>query len=195
MLVNTVLSVSSICVATYAAGLITLLGSTIAATHLPETLLSTKQQIQSTSISNYISSVPKNSKIELEQEIENILLDSISDKTEICNESYVHNDVLKQKINSTIRRNGWEWIIDSVTFWLPNCSNSESKSCMDDWENEINHNAIYAKTDFIIESDPFSQYSDVKNIMTKQTFDSSLKFSSHDWNHYGNHFSKVPLSH
>jgi hypothetical protein len=172
--VHTLFGVSSICIATYAAGLITLLGSAIIVTHLPGTLVSSKQQTQSTSLTNlqHTSSTHKNSQIELEEHIENILLSSVSKKTVICNNSFVDKDV-------TSKVNNWKWLIDSVTFWLPNCTHFKSIACLNHWKYKYNQNSLYfTKLNFIIESDPFSRYSDdeMKNVI-RYRFESE-KFST-----------------
>ncbi|XP_011500478.1 PREDICTED: protein CNPPD1 [Ceratosolen solmsi marchali] len=190
-LVYTAISISSVCFATYAAGLITLLGSAIVASNLPGTLISSKQYAQPTSALNLqlTSSTHRISQIELQEQIENILLNSVSKPSEICNNSSVEKDI-------TIRVN-WKWIIDSVIFWLPNCSHLKS-ACLNNWKNKYNENNLYVtKLDFLTESETFSRYSndEVENIITKQDIDLSLKMAADDWKYYIAYFSKISLSH
>ncbi|XP_058797885.1 protein CNPPD1 [Phymastichus coffea] len=191
--VNPVLSISSICMATYAAGLVALLGSTVFATHLPIVL---RKQTQSTCMSSLVDRPCSNddSCTELDQQIENILLDSISNDAEVCNESHVEIYIY-MKSNYTNTGNEWDWIIDSVMFWLPNSLNLKAESGINDWKNDFNQNSVHVtKTDFIIESNPFLQYSDneVKNIVKTKSLDSNFKIASHDWTHNFGYLSKLP---
>lgn len=194
-LVHTMISVSCVCIATYAAGIITLMGSAVVAIHLPGTLLDSKQQAESAGSSfQYVPYNHESTQTDIEEEIESILLDSISEEAEICNESYVENNILKQNVNHTSTGDRWNWFVDSVTFWLPNCSNSNSKSCIDQWKDQ--NSAYVTKTDFMIESDSFSQYSaNEVETASKETLDSSLKISSQDWKYYVGRLSKITLSH
>ncbi|XP_008217663.1 protein CNPPD1 [Nasonia vitripennis] len=196
-LLNTILSVSSICIATYAAGLITLLGSALVATHLPGTILSSNQQTQSTSITNLqcTRSSDESSQTELEEEVEDILLNLISEVPETWNESYSEKDVLQQdSSNCTVEgKKGLKWIVDSVTFWLASCSNYKSTICSNYWNNKSNGNSAHVtKTDFSIASDLLSPYSNNEaKKMREKSFDSSLKISSQDWKYYLGYLSKI----
>ncbi|XP_043283256.1 protein CNPPD1 [Venturia canescens] len=124
-IVHTFVSVSSICLVTYAAGLITLLGSVLVASQLPGTTLVPQQVIQPGNVRITNLTRPQYGSLNSSR-IEN--LESSSDNTKISNDFdlLLSNDlclncnILGSKKPSSIEQyTSWEWWLDSVMTWLP----------------------------------------------------------------------------
>ncbi|XP_020291484.1 protein CNPPD1 [Pseudomyrmex gracilis] len=124
---RTIINVSSICLATYAAGLATLLGSTLVAHFVVQSCLGTsfgsrqpanlRANLTSTDLPEPLINVQS-------QKIENAIPVSL-----ICDESVV--DCLgAESVETDIDNNdnvaSWQWWLNSMMIWLPEYSTSES---------------------------------------------------------------------
>lgn len=124
---RTIINVSSICLATYAAGLATLLGSTLVAHFVVQSCLGTsfgsrqpanlRGNLTSTDLTEPLINAPQS------QKIENAIPVSL-----ICDESIV--DCLAESVKTDIDNNddvvSWQWWLNSMMIWLPEYSTSES---------------------------------------------------------------------
>ncbi|KAL7293114.1 hypothetical protein TKK_0013267 [Trichogramma kaykai] len=204
-MLQTLVNVCSFCIATYTAGLFTLLGAVTVAAQLPDTLLNMKQSqslaLAPSTNTNHILH-HKNLRIQsledFEEDVESLLLDSVLERSKMCNESYanLNNFKINDKHNNN-NNQGLQWIVDYITLWFQNSANLKPKNYRIDWENSFNQNRIYVtKTDFFIESDSFLQHNKdgVYNKIEKQAHDSSLKMFLSSWKYYSHHFFKIPLS-
>ncbi|XP_014217088.1 protein CNPPD1 [Copidosoma floridanum] len=188
-LAQTVLGVSSMCIATYAAGLMTLLGSATVASSIPRTFMSLGQQSLSSGISDHQCTALTQENLQVEEEIANILLESSLDKTEVCNQTNTQGNVFVCNCNDTVKENGWGWLIEVITPWLNNF-NQEFK-CKSDWENNFHHDDDYStKKSFISESDPYFRFSKIDKRKKKVLLHSSLNYYKHDMKYYIGYFPK-----
>ncbi|KAJ8680032.1 hypothetical protein QAD02_015819 [Eretmocerus hayati] len=194
-LVQTMIGISSVCIATYIAGLITLLGSVVVATHLPGTSVTLNQQSQSRGVSNfqYNANMLRNREPDVGNDIESVIQDSISEVSETCNHSHTHSHLSKLN-DSHNSENSWEWIISPVRFWLPNCSVINLNTAVNYLDLHPHQSRVYTTdADKPLESNLFTQLcnNDLKTIIKGNLVPNSM---SHDLMYYMNYLLQISLS-
>lgn len=123
---QTVVAVSSICLATYAVGVVTLLGSALVASQLPGGLLSPRQANANTA-----------SNVSLDPIISN---DSVATTPYDVNFDFVCSSTTLnqsdcQEIGNNTDDYKWQWWLSSVMIWLPEYSTLNSEKSLDDVSN------------------------------------------------------------
>lgn len=165
---QTILGVSSVCIATYAAGLMTLLGSVTVASSLPKTIMSFRESsLSSNTLDLQLTSISQKNTEIIEDQITNVLLESLNEKKETCNQTNTHVSTIN--CNNTVKYNGWDWFIESIAPWL---------NQVPDWNLNVGHGT---KTDFIVQSGLFSKFSKIEKL--KESFE-------HDVTQYIGYFPK-----
>lgn len=176
-----VVNVSSICLATYTAGVVTLLGSALVASCLPGTVLN--RTINSTNIMKTdISSSP----IE-----ENILLKDIltANFTSLnCNQSQQNCEYIETNDATDIN---WKWWLNSMMIQLSEYSDPESKKTLHTANDKTERARISITTkfllDIIISDEPLIKF-------WKQILDIDLKILLHEWRYYANCVQSTKLT-
>lgn len=199
--VNTLIHASTVFLATYTIGVLAVLGSSAVASYLPKTLINSVQQSNQSSISDtcnnnfeYVPSYDENSAINLEKQIENIILSSISEETGICNISYFDQDTLEKNAFKKTKEKGFNWLINSVSFLFPSNLNSNLESCSNHSYSNINDNNVQiTETNYITKSNFSSLYSG-KNVDNTKKLGLDLSSFSPNWRFYVCYISKTTLS-
>lgn len=199
--VNTVIHASTVFLATYTIGVLAVLGSSAVATYLPKTLMNSVQHTSNSGVpntcNNNLQYVPKsleNSPIELEEQVENMLFNAVPEKTGMCNKSYFDQKILDQNFKSSSKENGWEWLVDSITYWLPTSGYSNLKNCTNHTYGKFNNDRIQVTdTGYMIESNFSLQNLYKKHENRKKKIFDLTTFTS-DWRFYISYLSKTTLS-
>lgn len=199
--VNTVIHACTVFLATYTLGVGAVLGSSAVASYLPKTLINSLQETLHSGIPNtcsnnlqYVPQTAENSSVELEEQIENIILKSVSTEIRICNQSFLDREISERNISHEIKKNRWEWLVDSVTFWLPIDSNSKIRNCTNHSVSKLNYDSLeVTKSNYIMESNFSSQNSNKKSeIIKNKSLD--LSAFSPNWRLYICYLSQTTLS-
>lgn len=187
---HALVNVSSICLATYTAGVVTLLGSALVASYLPGTVLSPRQT--ATDSPNAMQA-DLNPVVDVTQE--NILTTDFIPTSLNCNQSQEFCKSMEQ--NKTTDEH-WKWWLNSVMTWLPEYSGLESKETL----YAINKgnkrtDTLMTNTKFVLDSTALMQDSNEFIIMAnwKQILGIDLKFLLYDWRYYVNYVTKITLGH
>ncbi|PBC31495.1 hypothetical protein APICC_02295 [Apis cerana cerana] len=188
---HAVVNVSSICLATYTAGVVTLLGSALVASYLPGTVLNNpRQATNSTDImkADFNSEMDMTSPIEILSE--NVLTtDFISTSLLLnCNQSQQNCEHIKiHKITNV----NWRWL-SSIMIWLPQYSDIESKKSLQTTIDKTKHVDTSIATKFLfdvtISDEPLIKF-------WKQILSIDLKIFLHDWRYYANYITKFTFDH
>lgn len=181
IIVKTIVSISSICIATYAAGIFTLLGSALVASHLPGTSLSSKTQTLPVDQSINQSSFIENSEIiEFNHQIDpdNIQVD-------------FKNLALNENKSRTILRtnkcelNCWiNWLPGYFDYLILNYLNTENS--FGDMNIGLNRNIGTFITDSqTIDDDKFIWDDDlITQLNWKDTINDNFHCDNKDWRYY-----------
>lgn len=121
---HAVVNISTVCLATYAAGIVTLLGSALVASYLPGTVLSPRQTTNTTDLMKTDFNPVTDVTSPIETLPENILTTDFIPTSLSCNQSQQNCEHIK--INQTADVN-WRWWLNSMMIWLPQYSNLESE--------------------------------------------------------------------
>lgn len=147
---HAVVNVSSICLATYTAGVVTLLGSALVASYLPGTVLNNPRQVTN---STDIMKADFNSEMDITSPIEilseNVLTtDFISTSFLLnCNQSQQNCEHIKiHKITNV----NWRWL-SSIMIWLPQHSDMESKKSLQTTIDKTKHVDTSITTKFLFD--------------------------------------------
>ncbi|XP_006617553.1 protein CNPPD1 [Apis dorsata] len=187
---HAVVNVSSICLATYTAGVVTLLGSALVASYLPGTVLNNpRQAINSTDImkADFNSEMDITAPIEILSE--NVLTtDFISTSLLLnCNQSQQNCEHIKiHKITNV----NWRWL-SSIMIWLPQHSDVESKKSLQttiDKTKHVDTSITKFLFDVTISDEPLIKF-------WKQILSIDLKIFLHDWRYYANYITKFTFDH
>ncbi|XP_060811866.1 protein CNPPD1 [Bombus pascuorum] len=187
-----VVNISTICLATYTAGVITLLGSALVASYLPGTVLSPRQINNSTDMKTDCNPVMDVTSLPIEIESissEDILIDDFIYTSLSCNQSQENYEYIT--INETIDAN-WKWWLNSMMIWLPEYSGLESTKTL----RTANDKTEYADTsvttkflfDITMSDEPFIKF-------WKHILGFDLEILLHDWRYYTNCVTKLTLDH
>ncbi|KAK9297860.1 hypothetical protein QLX08_008613 [Tetragonisca angustula] len=183
-----VVNVSSICLATYTAGVVTLLGSALVASCLPGTVLS--PTINSTNIMktdlDSVTDIISSSSIE-----ENILSKDIltANFTSLnCNQSQQNCEYIKTNDATDIN---WKWWLNSMMIQLSEYSDPESKKTLHTANNKTEYAGTSITTKFFfditISDEPLIKF-------WKQILDIDLKILLHEWRYYANCVQSTKLT-
>ncbi|XP_033205332.1 protein CNPPD1 [Bombus vancouverensis nearcticus] len=187
-----VVNMSTICLATYTAGVITLLGSALVASYLPGTVLSPRQINNSTDMKTDCNPVMDITSLPIEIESissEDILIDDFIYTSLSCNQSQENCEYIR--INEATDAN-WKWWLNSMMIWLPEYSGLESTKTL----RTANDKTEYADTsmttkflfDITMSDEPFIKF-------WKQILGIDLEILLHDWRYYANCVTKLTLDH
>lgn len=187
-----VVNMSTICLATYTAGVITLLGSALVASYLPGTVLSPRQVNNSTDMKTDFDPVMDITSLPIEIESissEDILTDDFIYTSLSCNQSQENCEYIR--INEATDAN-WKWWLNSMMIWLPEYSGLESTKTL----RTANDKTKYADTsmatkflfDITMSDEPFIKF-------WKQILGIDLEILLHDWRYYTNCVTKLTLDH
>ncbi|XP_017756051.1 PREDICTED: protein CNPPD1, partial [Eufriesea mexicana] len=124
---HAVVNISTVCLATYAAGIVTLLGSALVASYLPGTVLSPRQTTNTTDLIKTDFNPVMDVTSPIETLPENILTADFIPTPLSCNQSQQNCEHIK--INQTADVN-WRWWLNSMMIWLPQYSSLESKKIL-----------------------------------------------------------------
>lgn len=182
-----VVNMSTICLVTYTAGVITLLGSALVASYLPGTVLSPRQINNSTDMKTDFNPVMDITSLPIEIESissEDILTDDLIHTSISCNQSQENCDYIR--INEATDAN-WKWWLNSMMIWLPEYSGLESTKTL----RTANDKTEYADTsvttkflfDITMSDEPFVKF-------WKQILGIDLEILLHDWR-----YTKLTLDH
>lgn len=186
-IIKTLVSISSICLATYTAGIVTLLGSALVASHIPGTSLSSSSaSLKQSTISPTINSTNNN---QLNQ-------DDIDDSSiiDLSNLLTINENNLTKKmiINSNVKceLNCW---IDTLTYWLPKYLNLNDND---------NNNSIIDMTNigtFITDTQPrIDDEFIIEDFITEINWRDTLKDNIYcdnnkDWRYYAKYVAEISL--
>ncbi|XP_017880844.1 protein CNPPD1 [Ceratina calcarata] len=189
---HAVVNVSSICLATYTAGVVTLLGSALVASYFPGTILGPRQTTNSTDVI----------KTDLNP------VDVTASLVEVLHEQILMTDLVSLSLNCNKSEQGcenigmndvsdanWEWWLNSMMTWLPEHSDSASieEKTLD--TRNVNTERVDTPTikyllDGTTASDESFMSTDWKRILSVD-----LKILLHDWRYYANYVTKITLDH
>lgn len=196
--IQTVVSVSSICLATYAAGIATLLGSALVASQLPGTSLAPRQPVISSNEISNASEIPVTVTEPLPNEMApvDVFATGILLATLSCNQSYPVYDEIHNR-NSTSDGTGWEWWLSSLMTWLPDYSGLQSTLnpiIKDNIQEQTRTFVTNPKSVFDINTRPDNCH-EVIEINWKETLSFDLEFPVQDWRRYAGYVAKISLGH
>lgn len=181
-----VMNISSICLATYTAGVVTLLGSALVASCLPGTVLS--PTINSTNIMKTdLNSVTDMISSSVEENIlsEDILTANFMSASLNCNQSQQNCESIETNDATDIN---WKWWLNSMMIRLSEYSDPESKKTLHT-TNEHADTSITTKFffDITISDEPLIKF-------WKQILDIDLKILLHEWRYYANCVQSTKLT-
>ncbi|XP_053987596.1 protein CNPPD1 [Hylaeus anthracinus] len=192
---HAVVNVSSICLATYTAGIVTLLGSALVASYFPGTILSPRQTTNSTDISkidlNPIMDVPSTA---IESVSENVLATNFMPTLLNCNQTQQDGENIESK---EFVNEGWKWWLNSVMIWLPEYSGLDSKETSHAIKDEIGLTDTSITTKFVLDATTLIQDTEefIMDMNWKQILGIDLNLRLHDWRYYTNYVTKITLGH
>ncbi|XP_078045249.1 protein CNPPD1 [Augochlora pura] len=189
---NAVINISSICLATYTAGIVTLLGSAFVASYLPGTVLSPRQTTNSTDVTrinlNPIVDMPSTM---IEDVPEDVLRTDFITTSSHCNESQQNCDSIDS--NEVVNEH-WKWWLNSVMIWLPIHSGLEPKETLHTIRNDIEHaNTFITSTNFVLDTKTLIKDTDKLDVNWKQILGIDLNLLLHNWRYYANYVTKITL--
>ncbi|XP_043254097.1 protein CNPPD1 isoform X1 [Colletes gigas] len=182
---HSVINVSSICLATYTAGIVTLLGSALVASYFPGTVLSPRQITNSSDITkidlNPLVDVPSTA---IESVSENVLTTDFMPISPSCNETQQDSENIEPK---KIVNECWKWWLNSVMLWLPEYSSLESKETLHVLNDETEHtDALITASKFVLDATTLIQDTDefIMDMNWKQILGIDLNLRLRDWRYY-----------
>ncbi|XP_046618760.1 protein CNPPD1 [Neodiprion virginianus] len=198
--IQTVMSVSSICLATYAAGIATLLGSALVASQIPGTSLTPRQPVVSSKNTLETSQllVPDPGPIPDDISSVNVLTSEFVIDSLSCNRSYLNFEQTENRNRTSNDIAGWEWWLSSLMTWLPDYSGLKSKLSPigeQNMEEQTRNFVTNTKSVFDIGSHPQTNRHQVTEINWKETLSLDLEFELQDWRRYAGYIAKVTLGH
>ncbi|KAG7196680.1 hypothetical protein KM043_016012 [Ampulex compressa] len=193
---HAVVNVSSICLATYAAGIVTLLGSALVASYFPGTLLTPRQSISATNVTNTeLNPIIEIKSTSVEAIPEKVLTVDFIPTLLNCNET---QEDLRNIKHEEVTNISWKWWLNSVMTWLPEyCSSGQKESFGSKSLEFENTDSFITSTNYLHDTIPLVQDVDdiVMEMKWKQILDIDLKLLLHDWRHYANYVTRVTLGH
>ncbi|CAD1468347.1 unnamed protein product, partial [Heterotrigona itama] len=182
-----VVNISSICLATYTAGVVTLLGSALVASCLPGTVLSPTinstniMKIDLNSVTDIISSIEENILSK------DILTPNFMSTSLNCNQSQQNCEYIETNDVTNIN---WKWWLNSMMIQLSEFSDPESKK-LHTANDKTEHIDISITTKFFfditISDEPLIKF-------WKQILNIDLKILLHEWRYYANCVQSTKLT-
>lgn len=193
---HAVINISSICLATYAAGVVTLLGSALVASYFPGTILTPRQTTTATNISKTelcpVLDVGPPTVDTIPSEV--LTVDFIPTLIS-CNET--REDCGHLIVDETVD-SSWKWWLDSVMTWLAEYSGLDSKETLHVPDEKPGRtDAFFITSKYFFDLFMLIHGTDdlVMQVKWKQIFGIDLKLLLHDWRYYTNYVTKVTLGH
>ncbi|XP_031849619.1 protein CNPPD1 isoform X1 [Nomia melanderi] len=187
---NAMINISSICLATYTAGIVTLLGSALVASYFPGTVLSPRQTTNSTDVTR----VDLNPNVDVSTTvIQNIPEEVLrTDFTSLhCNET---QQKCKNIESNEVINEHWKWWLNSVMIWLPAYSGLDPKETLHTISDTIEHtNSFITSTNFVLDTTTLMQDADKIDVNWKQILGIDLNLLLRDWRYYANYVTKITL--
>ncbi|CAL7947406.1 unnamed protein product [Xylocopa violacea] len=188
---HAVVNISSICLATYTAGIVTLLGSALVASYFPGTILSPRQTTNSTEIMKTdLNPIMDVTSSPIEALTENILTTDFMSSSLSCNQSQQNCENIG---TNEITNLNWKWWLNSMMMWLPEHSDTESTKILYATDDETGHAQTSATTKFFLYTTMSDEF--LINMNWKQILGIDLKILLHDWSYYANYVAKITLDH
>ncbi|XP_076290816.1 protein CNPPD1 [Lasioglossum baleicum] len=189
---HTMINISSICLATYTAGIVTLLGSAFVASYFPGTVLSPRQTTSPTNVTrvnmNPIVDIPTTV---IEDVPQNDLRTDFISTSLHCNETQQNCESIES--NELVDEH-WKWWLNSVMIWLPIRSGLEPEEKLHTISSDIEHtNMFITSTNFVLDTTTLIQDADVMDVNWKQILGIDLNLLLHDWRYYANYVTKITL--
>ncbi|KZC09630.1 PREDICTED: protein CNPPD1 [Dufourea novaeangliae] len=185
---HAMINISSICLATYTAGIVTLLGSALVASYFPGTLLSPRQTTNTTDITVDVNPIVDIPTTVIENVPENLLVQDFMPTSLNCNETQGRSETTES--NEMVNEH-WKWWLNSFMIWLPEYAGLELKESLHTTNDKVEHmNTFRTSTNFVVDSTTF-----IQNVNWKQILNIDLNLLLHDWRHYANYVTKLTLGH
>ncbi|XP_011166512.1 protein CNPPD1 [Solenopsis invicta] len=203
---QTLISVSSICLATYAAGLATLLGSTLVAHFIVQSCLP-GASFNSKQPTNLSVNLPNLTSTDLTDSLINTRSQEINDDgLPISDSKNVNYSAIVETTNDDKDIASWKWWLNSTMIWLPeHCNlesdvevaNSTNRLCITNIDFSFNSTQAIntKKTEKIRKTEDFAPEDYRRNVNWKEILDTTLSWMVQDWrrSHYKNIFRSPEL--
>lgn len=187
---HAVVNISTICLAAYTAGIVTLLGSALVASYFPGSVLSPRQTRNSTDIMQTdVHPIIDETSSPVEILAENILTTDLLSASLSCNQSEEKCEYIGTSEDANA---DWKWWLNSMMIWLPEYSGLESESPLHVVNDETEHADRLMTTKFLMDT---TTSNDLLSMNWKQILDIDLKILVHDWRYYANYVTKITLDH
>lgn len=188
-----VVNISSICLATYTAGVVTLLGSALVASYFPGTVLGPRQTTNSTDIIKTdlnlvdLMDATASSIQVLPEDI--LMTDHLISLSLNCNKSEQNCPSIG---TNDVNDANWEWWLNSMMTWLPEYSDSSSvRQEMTLDTRNVNAQRADAPVEYLLDATVSNEF--LLNADWKRILGTDLKFLLHDWRYYANYVAKITL--
>ncbi|CAK9812127.1 Protein CNPPD1 [Anthophora quadrimaculata] len=187
---HAVVNISSICLATYTAGVVTLFGSALVASCLPGTIFSPRQTTNCTDVmQTNLNPVMDVASSPIEILPENILTTDFISSSLSCNQSQENCESIKQ---NEITNVSWQWWLNSVMIWLPEYSTLGSTK-LHMANDEIEHADTLITTKLLLDTTTSDEF--LLSTNWKQILGVDLRILLHDWKYHANYVTKITLDH
>ncbi|XP_076380946.1 protein CNPPD1 [Megalopta genalis] len=187
-----VINISSICLATYTAGIVTLLGSALVASYLPGTVLSPRQTTNTTDVTrvnlNPIIDIPTTI---IEDAPQNVLRTDFMSTLSHSNDSQQNGESID---SNEVANEHWKWWQNSDMIWLPTHSGLEPKETLHTIRDDIEHtNTFITSTNFVLDTTTLIQDADKMDANWRQILGIDLNLLLHNWRYYANYVTTITL--
>nr|XP_034188653.1 protein CNPPD1 [Osmia lignaria] len=193
---HAMINISSICLATYTAGIVTLLGSALVASYFPGTMLSPKQITNSTDIiKTDLNPVIDVTEIAIETLPENVFTADFMSNTLNCNQTKRNSENIE---SDEIENIGWKWWLNPAMIWLQDTQDwNQNTDCTEQTIKLNVTNTLMTSTKFLLDVTTLIRNSDefLMNINWKQILGIDLKIVLRDWRYYANYVKKITVDH
>lgn len=187
------INISCICLATYAAGIATLLGSALVASYVPGTVLESRQTAPTINATKTQLSPMLNTNSLTSDPIPNeILTVDYYPPTppQTCNRT--ETDCRKFEVADSV--NHWEWWLNSVMAWLPEHSGLNIDQDVNKNNKETQRTDIFITSTYLLKPTLIQDADElITEIKWKQIFGVDLKLLLHDWRNYASYVTKITL--
>lgn len=194
-IVQTLVSISSVCIAAYTAGVVTLLGSALIASHIPGTSLAPRSPPTPFNTTN-TSVTPPN-----RQNSENTL----NDLDEFDHFPNNLNNQTNFKANFTTfgqyynhietQNNSWHWWLSPLSDWLPEYSENDKDYPRRVGVSSQNPVASFVTNSQVVISDHNAWNDFVTEINWKESLNEGLQGSRNSWQYYVELVTKISIGH
>ncbi|KOC59606.1 Protein CNPPD1 [Habropoda laboriosa] len=186
---HAVVNISSICLATYTAGVVTLFGSALITSYLPGTIFSPRQTANCTDIMQTdLNPVIDVASSPIEILPENILTTDFISSSLNCNQSQENSENIKRNEITDV---SWKWWLNSMMIWVQEHSNLESKK-LHLANDEIEHADALITTKLLLDTTTSDEF--LISMNWKQILGIDLRILLHDWKYYANYVTKLTVN-